>query len=230
MLRSLMNILLIDDHFCAREGLASLLRQLFPDLQIFEAETFSDGLHIAEKQPLNLVLLDVQLPGINGLNGLQLLREAFPDLCVVMFSGEHDRQTVLESLRLGAMGFISKSISSQAFGEALRDALSGKVCLPAELSDRLPQVASKIGNGMRPVSDPFEYGLTHKEFEILRWLVNGLSNKQIAKRMGIQEQTVRNHLRPAYQKFGVTRRTELLLKVFEQGIVFGKPEVGNRFD
>lgn len=224
-----MNILLIDDHFCAREGVASLLKQIFPQLQVFEAENFADGLAIAGKTPLNLVLLDLQLPDRDGLSGLRQLRESFPDLSVVLFSGENDRTIVFDALRLGAMGFICKSISRQAFTEALRDIVSGKVYLPAEVLGVRPPPAPQVEN-IRPVSNPAELGLTLKEFEILRWLVSGLSNKQIAKRMGIQEQTVRNHLRPAYQKFGVTRRTELLLKVFERGIVFGKPEVGNLHD
>jgi len=226
-----MNILLIDDHFCAREGVACLLKQIFPELQVFEAESFDKGLAIARQTPLNLVLLDLQLPDMDGLSGLRSLREAFPDLCVVMFSGVNERELVFEALRLGAMGFICKSVSRQVFTEALRDVLSGKVYLPATVVGA-PVAATDTINavGIRAVSDPNELGLTIREFEILRWLVTGLSNKQIAKRMGIQEQTVRNHLRPAYQKFGVTRRTELLLKVFERGIVFGKPEVGNEIE
>ncbi len=222
-----MNILLIDDHFCAREGVACLLKQIFPELLVFEAESFDQGLAIAGQTPLNLVLLDLQLPDKDGLSGLRTLREAFPDLCVVMFSGLNERELVFEALRLGAMGFICKSVSRQAFTEALRDVLSGKVYLPTSVVGVAAATLDVNVVGIRAVSDPSELGLTIREFEILRWLVTGLSNKQIAKRMGIQEQTVRNHLRPAYQKFGVTRRTELLLKVFERGIVFGKPEVGN---
>lgn len=222
-----MNILLIDDHFCAREGVACLLKQIFPELQVFEAENFDQGLAIAGKMPLNLVLLDLQLPDKDGLSGLRELRDRFPDLCVVMFSGVNERELVFEALRMGAMGFICKSVSRQVFTEALRDVLSGKVYLPASIIGVTAATHVTNGFGMRPVSDPLELGLTLREFEILRWLVTGLSNKQIAKRLGIQEQTVRNHLRPAYHKFGVTRRTELLLKVFEQGIVFGRPDVGN---
>lgn len=223
-----MNILLIDDHFCAREGVSCLLKQIFPSLQVFEAETLEQGLSIASSTPLNLVLLDYQFPDTNGLECLRRLREEFRDLCVVMFSGVNDRQLVFDALRLGAMGFICKSVSRQAFTEALRDVLSGKVYLPAPVMGLASAPLTAIStSGTRAVSDPAELGLTVREFEILRWLVHGLSNKQIAKRLGIQEQTVRNHLRPTYQKFGVTRRTELLLTLFERGIVFGVPEVGN---
>lgn len=227
-----MNILLIDDHFCAREGVACLLKQIFPELQVFEAESFDEGLAIARNTPLNLVLLDIQLPGKDGLTGLAELRSEFPSLCVTMFSGLDDRELVFEALRLGAMGFIVKSVSRQAFAEALRDVLSGRVYLPVSVvgSQTVREIdlsGATVGVGIRPVSDPASLGLTPREFEVLGWLVQGMCNKEIARKLGIEEQTVKNHLRPIFQKFAVVRRTELLVKVFEQGIVFGRPEVGN---
>jgi two-component system nitrate/nitrite response regulator NarL len=223
-----MNILLIDDHFCAREGVACLLKQIFPELQVFEVESFDEGLAIARTTPLNLVLLDVQLPGKDGLAGLAELRREFPNLCVTMFSGLDDRELVFESLRLGAMGFITKSVSRQAFVEALKDVLSGKVYLPVSVvgAQLVLEVTPTTGR-LKPVSDPASFGLTPREFEVLGWLVQGTCNKEIARKLGIEEQTVKNHLRLVFQKFGVVRRTELLVKVFEMGIVFGRPEVGN---
>lgn len=224
-----MNVLLIDDHFCAREGVACLLKQIIPELQVFEAENFDDGLALAKQTPLNLVMLDVQLPRKDGLAGLAELKEAFPDLCVVMFSGLDDRELVFQALRLGAMGFIVKTVSRQVFIDALRDVLAGKVYLPASAVG--PQSVGGLQaltvTDATKVSDPASLGLTPKQFEVLTWLVQGIGNKQIARQLDIEEQTVRNHLRPIYQKFGVAKRTELLVKVFERGIVFGKPGVGN---
>jgi two-component system nitrate/nitrite response regulator NarL len=225
-----MNILLIDDHFCAREGVACLLKQIFPELQVFEAESFDEGLAIARATSLNLVLLDIQLPGKDGLAGLAELRREFPNLCVTMFSGLDDRELVFEALRLGAMGFIAKTVARQAFIEALRDVLSGRVYLPPSVVG--PQAARENSSsgaivGIRPVSEPAGLGLTPREFDVLGWLVQGLCNKEIARKLGIEEQTVKNHLRPIFQKFAVVRRTELLVKAFEMGIVFGRPEVGN---
>ncbi len=206
-----------------------MLKQIFSELRVFEAESFDEGLAIVRSTPLNLVLLDIQLPGKDGLRGLAELRSEFPNLCVTMFSGLDDRELVFEALRLGAMGFIVKSVSRQAFVEALRDVLSGRVYLPTSVVG--PQAVglsgAAVGAGIRPVSDPASLGLTPREFEVLGWLVQGLCNKEIARKLGIEEQTVKNHLRPIFQKFAVARRTELLVKVFEMGIVFGRPEVGN---
>jgi DNA-binding NarL/FixJ family response regulator len=224
-----MKVLLIDDHFAAREGVACLLKQIFPDVLVWEAESLEQGMQLAGTTPLNLVLLDIQLPDQIGLTGLQNLRTAFPNLAVAMFSGVDDSDLVFEALRLGAMGFITKSLPRQAFVEALRDVMSGKVFLPfSVVGERLPRLStSKIETGPRPVSDHRSFGLTIREFEVLRWLVQGKCNKEIARQLGIEEQTVKNHMRPIFHKFGVARRTELLVKVFEQGIVFGKPQVGN---
>lgn len=224
-----MNVLLIDDHFCAREGLACLLKQIFPDLQVFEAENFEQGYTIARTTALNLVMLDVQLPDKDGLTGLAELKSAFPELCIVMFSGLDDRALVFEALNSGAMGFIVKTVPRQIFIEALTDVLSGKVYLPASIVRAQPVVAGTDNHRALPrtLSNPKKLGLTPREFEVLNWLAQGQCNKQIAKQLGIEEQTVRNHLRPIFQKFGVTRRTELLVKLYEQGIVFGQPGVGN---
>ena len=222
-----MNVLLIDDHFCAREGVACLLKQLFPELQVFEADDIASGLAIARSTRLNLALLDVQLPNQDGLSGLTEFKQAFPELCVVMFSGLDDRNLVFEALRLGAMGFIVKTVSRREFADALRDVLSGKVYLPASAVG--PRMAADFtdSKAMRPMYDAAGLGLTPREFEVLSCLVQGKSNKQIARQLGIEEQTVRNHLRPVFMKFGVAKRAELLVKVFELGIVFDRPEVGN---
>lgn len=222
-----MNVLLIDDHFCAREGVANLLRQMFPDILVHEAESFAAGLIIVRTTPLNLVLLDVQLPGMQGLEGLKVLRDEFSCLCVVMYSGLDDRELVFESLRLGAMGFITKNLSRLAFIEALRDVLSGRVFLPASVVG--PQVLSRqvdLGEELT-VTDPGRLGLTEREFEVLAWLVQGKCNKEIARQLQIKEQTVKNHLRPIFQKFGVVRRAELLVRLYELGVVFGRPDIGN---
>jgi DNA-binding NarL/FixJ family response regulator len=223
------NILLIDDHACAREGVTQLLLRIFPEIAVFEADTVDDGLAIARNTPLNLVFLDVNMPGKGGLAGMAELKAEFPNLCVVMFSGFDDRELVFEALRLGAKGFIPKSVTRQEFPLALRDVLSGRPYLPASVvgGDWGRSNEDVDIKGLRRPSNPRDVGLTSREFEVLGWLVQGKCNKEIAMRLGIHEQTVRNHLRPIYMKFGVARRTELMVKVFEQGICFGPPAVGN---
>ena len=114
--------------------------------------------------------------------------------------------------------------------EALRDVISGKVYLPASVVGP-PTVSipsGTNGGGIRPVSDPVVLGLTPREFEVLAGAVLGKSNKAIAHQLNISEQTVKNHNRSIFLKLGVARRTELLVKMYEKGVVFGKPEIGNQ--
>ena len=230
-----MDILLIDDHLTARVGTGHLIRECYADVAIVEAESVDEGLVRARAQALNLVLLDIQFPGDvkDGLDGLAELRREFPDLCVVMLSGSDDRETVLKAMRLGAMGFIPKSVSRPAFVEALGDVISGRPYIPHSVVRHTPRISSgqaltawqadrgAIANSAAAV------GLTAREYQVLGWLVHGKSNKEIARRLNIHEQTVRNHLRPIYLKFGVARRTELMAKVYEWGLSFEPPDVGN---
>lgn len=222
-----MHILLIDDHFCARDGMSELLKQIFPELAVFQADSVAVGLALARQTPFNLLLLDVQMPGVDGLDGLRQFKAEFADLRVVMYSGLDDRELVFEALRLGAMGFIGKNLSRPQFVEALRDVLSGKIYLPPSVIGLNPSASLTPESGLKPASDPAILGLTKREFEVLGWVVSGMCNKSIAANMGISEQTVRNHLRPIFQKLKVSRRTELVVWAFEQGVVFGKPPVGN---
>jgi two-component system, NarL family, nitrate/nitrite response regulator NarL len=219
-----MNVLLIDDHFCARDGLALLLKQILPNLHILQAENIDQGLAVVRNIPLNLILLDIQLPDKDGLTGLKVIRAEFPNLSVCMFSGVDDSDLVFESLRLGAMAFISKSLPRQEFVDSLRKVMSGAVVLPTSVVGQ-PATSAMLMDRLQ--TDPASLGLTPREFEILSWLVQGKCNKEIARKLNIEEQTVRNHLRPVFQKFAVATRTELLVKVFKMGIVFGEPSVGN---
>ena len=228
-----MNILLIDDHFFARDGLTTLLVRLIPELTIYEAKSVEAGFEIAETTPLNLVFLDIQLqPGMNGKEGLKLFRAQYPNLGVVMFSGEDHRETVFECLQAGAIGFIPKSMARQEFVNALRDILSGRLYLPLSVlktSSEVEHLPASIRDSSKQGQSTVaaNLGLTPREHQVVGWLVQGKSNKEIARRLGIQEQTVRNHLRPIFLKFGVVRRTELMVKVFQLGMIFPPPDIGN---
>jgi DNA-binding NarL/FixJ family response regulator len=230
-----MNILLVDDHFSSREGVAFLLEHLFPDIHVFHAENCEQAMETARNNPLHLVLLDIDLPGRNGLEALIALKSEFESLCVVMFSGIEERELVFEALKHGAMGFIPKKASRQDFVRALKDVVSGRPYLPAFAVDAgaFPpsrgslQIHAAVPAPIGACAKPDDLGLTPREYDVLRWVVQGMSNKEIARRMGIEEQTVKNHMRPIFGKFGVSKRAELIVKVFKWGIALGAPGVGN---
>ena len=220
-----MNVLLIDDHFCARDGIASLLRVKFSKSQVFEAGSVEEGLTIASTTPLNLVLLDFNLPDQDGLSGLRLLRSEFPALSVVMFSAYDIKQIVFAALELGAMGFISKTLPRQVFENALQDVMSGKVFLPSSVVISPP--SKKVAGEFLPISDPAQLGLSKREFAVLKLIARGLGNKDIGNVMQICEQTVKNHIHHIYRVLSVKSRAELMSKLVIMDVVFGQPEIGN---
>jgi DNA-binding NarL/FixJ family response regulator len=229
-----MNILLVDDHAITRDGTALLLERTFPEVQVLHADDCEKAVAMARRTPLNLVLLDIDFSGRGSREGIAVLLELkrlFESLCVVMVSGiDDDRELVFEVLRKGAMGFIPKRLSRQEFVEALRDVVSGRPYLPVSAIGPEVLAARREPGALAPLlekTDPDDLGLTPREFEVLRWVVHGKSNKEIAKCLGIAEQTVKNHLRPIFSRFHVTKRTELIVAVFRLGIVPGEPDVGN---
>lgn len=229
-----MNILLVDDHAITRDGTALLLEQIFPSVRVFHAGDCGQAIAVARRVPLNLVLLDLDLTGHGsreGVAALTELRKEFESLCVVMFSGvDDDPDLVLDLLRRGAMGFIPKKLSRQEFVEALKDVVSGRPYLPSFLAAapaRKGAAPAEPAPPLREKTDPASLGLTPRELEVLRWVVHGKSNKEIARKLGIEVQTVKNHLRPIFSRFKVTKRTELIVAVFRLGIVPGMPEAGS---
>ena len=175
----------MDDHGIFREGTALLLKSLDPSVEVSHARTARECLDTAAAGNFDLVLLDLGLPDKPGQEALSDLKHAHPDLPVVVLSGHEDRETVLESIKRGAMGFIPKSSDDpKLLWHALKMALSGTVTVPASVSaigesHTLPQQVLPQEIESRAVRSQ-DLGLTARQFDVLRLLVQGLPNKSIA--------------------------------------------------
>ncbi len=208
-----MKILVADDHKLLREGLKPFLRELADDVVILEAANFQETLDVAANtQSLRMVLLDLSMPGMNGMHGIALLRAQHPKLSVVILSGDSRRETVLGALQAGAAGFIAKTISGAAMVNALRLVLSGETCLPANIADTDeaetdgPPPDATAGDVAPPPSRL--NGLNGRDREILALVVEGLTNKEIGRRIGLQEVTIKAHLRSLYRRIGAVNRAQ----------------------
>lgn len=230
-----MNILIVDDHAMIRDGLSMLIKQTFPMVRhIFEAEDCEEAIKIAYRNPLNVVLLDMSFShgGQEGIEALIKLKQEFNALTVAIFSAHDDKKEwVNEAINKGAMSFLAKNLSRLQLVTELRKILSGAVVLPDSVVNYHQNISvldSAEINSLFEVTDPKKLGLTSQQFEVLRWLVHGgCGNKVIARKLGIAEQTVKNHLRPIFEHFNVKTRTELIAVVHKKGIVLGSPEVSN---
>jgi DNA-binding NarL/FixJ family response regulator len=231
-----MRVLIVDDHGLFRAGLALLLRELFPSIELLQASTLEQGLKQALCEPLNIMFLDLDLPDGHGFAALRGLKEQRPSLPVVVMSADERVETIGRCIELHAMGYVPKSGSPEVLHAAVSATLAGGVFLPASLIDQmsgqttggdvLRARSEKIQAASEPkMSNAFDLGLTPRLFETLAWLVRGLPTKAIAMRMGLEDITVRKYVSHLLAHFNLRRRTELIVMLADRGIKLGVPPV-----
>ena len=201
-----MKILLVDDHALFREGMHHVLRQLDKHAEILDANSLREALTAAESnRDLDLVLLDLNMPDSDGLTSVKLFHARYPRLPVVVISGTVRRGEIEQVMNGGALGFVSKSSSSKVMVQALRMVLDGGVYLPPQL---MQNVVADLEKSDRRSWRTNEYGLTVRQVEVLQYLSQGLSNKDIAQAIGLAEGTVKIHVAAVFQTLHVNSRLE----------------------
>lgn len=200
-----MRIILADDHVMIREGLRPFVERIAAGTQVLEAGNFPEVIELLKGEPVDLVILDLKMPGMNGYQGLMTLRREYPTTRCVMLSAMADREHVLEAIRLGADGFIPKHLSGAAMVSALQLVLSGERFIPAMLVD-----GSNGGNRADRNAGELIGRLTPRERDILRLLREGHPNKVIANRLDVSEVTVKSHLGNVFRKLGVQNRLQAM--------------------
>ncbi|MBS98483.1 MAG: DNA-binding response regulator [Oceanospirillaceae bacterium] len=206
-------ILIADDHPLFREAITNVIQTGFPGSETIETEDLETALKLAtEDDELDLVLLDLNMPGMHGLNGLISLRNEAPTVPVVIVSAEDDKQIVLQAITCGAVGFISKSSPRPQMTEALQQILNGNVYLPSDI------IRSETSDNRRHrrMNDPqippeLLNSLTRRQLLVLERMAQGESNKQIAYNLNIAETTVKAHVSAILRKLGVHNRVQAIL-------------------
>ena len=223
-----MKVLIVDDHALIRDALRRVLEQLEREVTVLEAGDCGQAFRVIEAQPdLDLVLLDLNLPGTHGLAALTELRTRYPAVSVVVVSAANDRVSVTQALNHGAMGYIPKSSSNEVLASALRLVVSGGIYIPPEILGRSePQM--KPGSVESPAPDaggspprllPSDLGLTERQAQILILLMQGKSNKLICRELDLAESTVKNHVTHVLKTLNVTSRTQAVIAAARMGLV-----------
>lgn len=212
---SAMKILSVDDHWVARAGLKHLLQQLDERVTVLEADNLDDAIRLAsEEQQLDLVLLDLMMPGMEAFSGLAALRDALPQIPIIVISMIEDRRDVLRAIELGAMGYIAKTASPDETLKAVRMVLAGEVYMPRALIKQV-RVASASSNAEEARAYAFAaerlHELTKRQRDVLDLLKHGKTNAEIAKELGASENTVRLHVSAILGKLGFSNRTQAAL-------------------
>src|SRR5438876_9616560 len=202
-------ILLVDDHPLTRSALAGLLAQHGFDV-VGEAADGEEAIECAGRLRPDLVLLDLSMPGLDGLSALPRLREAAPDCEVVVLTASGTEENLLGAIRAGAAGYLLKSEPPARIVEFLRGAAHGEAALSGAVARRLLERV-RHGNGRGSgVPDEIASSLSAREVEVLLLLDEHLGTDEIAKRLFISEHTVRSHVKNLLRKLGVSSRREAL--------------------
>jgi DNA-binding NarL/FixJ family response regulator len=213
-----MKILIADDHWVVRESLKQVMRRLRQTLDILEAETFDEAERLLKSHPdVDLTLVDLVMPGFEEFDGLRRLREAFPEVPVVVVSVHEDVDHVMRSLEHGVIGYIPKSAGGQEIERALERVLAGEVSFPRRIIERSsaapgrstaphPAAAAAAPPAAATERDPDT--LTAREKDVLSLLGQGYSVKRIASELDLSSQTIRVHLGNVMKKLNMRDRSE----------------------
>ncbi len=220
-----MKILIVDDHSLVREGLQAILSRSDLDVQFVEAwDAPTVQIQLQQHPDVALVLLDIQLPGMSGMELLPRIVVQFPKLPIIMLSADHEPQTVTKALGLGAAGFLPKVSLSQVLVSAIRLVLAGGIYIPPEALQKpsaTPVAAAKAG-----VPATFEsMGFTARQIDVFLLLLQGMSNKQICRQINVAEATVKIHVRGILRSLTVNSRSEAIVKAAQLGLQTSRADV-----
>lgn len=207
----MLKLLVIEDHALVREGLLQTLSKLEPGIVCVGAQDAEEALRLLELDggdDYDLCLLDLMLPGLNGMGCLGVLRKRYPAMPVVVISALDDPDTVARAMRAGASGFVSKSSPGAEMFAALRQVLAGEVYLPTWLRD---ESSGQRGRRSRTLEE--RYLLSAAQMRVLEPLIQGKTNRQIADLLGLSEGTVKIHVSAILKALNVSNRSQALLAV-----------------
>jgi DNA-binding NarL/FixJ family response regulator len=216
-----LRLLLVDDQAMFREGLRVLL-SLQPDLEVVaEVGDGAAAVEAARTLAPDVVLMDLRMPGVGGVEATRRLKAAQPAVRVIVLTTFEEDEEVFAALRAGAVGYLLKASPSEKLCEAIRLAARGEMLLEpsvaAKLVNEFTRLAGRAPVPVKPVAliEP----LSAREREVLRFLADGLSNKEIGQRLNIAEGTVKNHMSQVLGKLGVLDRTQAALRARELGLI-----------
>jgi len=200
-------ILVADDHPLFREALSGALAPYFENAQILEAGTLESAVSVLnEHDSVDLVLLDLNMPGCEYFNGIITLRELFPTMPIAVISGSDTIEVVAQVMSLGADGFIPKVTATREIAQAIVDIIGGKKWLPEGMDEQL----DKVDDELKVLLQRFRE-LTPKQIQVLSFLRSGLMNKQIAHEMSVTEATIKAHISAILRKLEINTRTQAVL-------------------
>ena len=202
----MVNLLIADDHPLYRDALKGALGMAFSDLNIVESGDLNATVKTLEENDVDLLLLDLHMPGSSDLFGLLHIQKTFSDLPIAVVSGTEDTSLISKVVGVGAMGFIPKTASAQDISDAVNAMLEGDVWVPEAVRQQIEQVDENFSVLAENVAS-----LTPSQYKVLCYMRDGLLNKQIGYNLEIAEATVKAHVTAIFRKLGINNRTQAVL-------------------
>lgn len=202
----MITLVVADDHPLYRDALNGALGRTFPDARLLEASDLNETIAVLNGHEVDLLLLDLHMPGSNDLFGLIHIRKLFPDLPVAVVSGLEQRDLAAKAVNTGAMGFVPKTTCAADVAEAVKVMLDGNVWLPETYADAFDEPDGEFADLVEKVSS-----LTPAQYKVLCFMRDGLLNKQIGYELDIAEATVKAHITAVFRKLGINNRTQAVL-------------------
>ena len=200
--------MLVDDHALFREGLSGIIESQ-PDMQVVgEAEEGLEALVIARELHPDLVLMDIQMPGCDGLEAARQINRELPDTIIVMLTVQSDEEKLFEAIKNGAKGYLLKNISSNEMLDLLRGVMRGEAAISPTMAGQMLDEFRRLSQLDQGERDEPNVDLTQREQEVLGLVAQGMSDKQIAEELSISIHTVKSHLRNILSKLQVNSRRE----------------------
>lgn len=214
-------VVIVDDHLIVREGLKQIL-ELEPDIEVVgEAENGLDCLKVIEAVRPDLVFMDLRMPGVSGIEATRLVCEKFPETRVIVLTIYEDDAYVKEAIRAGAKAYVLKKAKREELVRVVRDVFQNRAFLD-------PNVVPAVFRILKQRTDPSvnqspggKEPLSERELEVLKGIVEGLKDRDIARLLHISEHTVRSHVKSVYRKLGVSSRSQAVARAVRAGIIEG---------
>jgi DNA-binding NarL/FixJ family response regulator len=210
-------LLVVDDHALFREGLVSLLGTC-RDIEVLgSAATGREAVTMARELRPDVVLMDVSMPEMDGLEATRRIKAEMPEIRIVMLTISDDDQSLFDAIKYGAQGYLLKNIDARALVKTLRAVAQGEASLSRAMATKL--MGEFARQGRRAAAAPARAELSHREIEVLELVATGKSNKEIAAALSIAENTVKNHLKNILEKLHLENRVQAATFALREGIV-----------
>ena len=213
----MINVLVADDHDLFRDSLKILLEQ---DKEVHIVACAHDGneaFEFCKQYNPDVVLMDILMPECDGVQSVKLIKDKFPEIKVIMLTSLNDDYSISQALMNGADGYLSKNLRGEELIKAIKSANNGMVAMQ---QDTLNSIVKQFEvNGLRRQLESFDIELTDKERELIRLLVEGMSNKEIAAQFKVSEGSIKNNVTQLLKKFGLESRVQLVVYAVRNGLV-----------